>query len=75
MPQQIEKHLEPMCTSQNTRNNYNKQKVNCSYNFQQNLCIHSNSNLIIIIIIYNSPLERENLINEKILHKHVTNNV
>jgi hypothetical protein len=73
MPQQIEKHLEPMCTSQNTKNNYNKQKVNCSYNFQQNLCIHSN--LIIVIIIYNSPLERENVINEKILRKHVNKNV
>jgi hypothetical protein len=75
MPQQIEKHLEPMCTSQNTRNNYNKQKVNCTYNFQQNLSIHFNSNLIIVIIIYNSCLERENVINEKILRKHAYNNV
>jgi hypothetical protein len=53
----------------------NKQKVNCSYNFQENVCIHSNSNLIIVIIIYNSPLERENVINEKILRKHVNNNL
>ncbi len=29
MPQQIEKHFEPTWTSQNTTNNYNKQKVNC----------------------------------------------
>ncbi len=75
MPQQIEKHLEPTCTSQNTRNSYNKQKVNCSYNFQQNLCIHFISNLNIVIIIYNSPLERENVINKKILRNHVDNNV
>jgi hypothetical protein len=75
MPQQIEKYLELSCKSQNTRNNFNKQKVNCSYNFQQNLCIHFNSNLIIVIIIYNNPLERENVINEKILRKHVNNNV
>ncbi len=75
MPQQIKKHLEPTCTSQNTTNNYNKQKVNCSYNFEQNGCIHFNFNLIVIIIIYNSLLERENVINKKILHKHVDNNV
>jgi hypothetical protein len=75
MPEQIEKHLELSCTSQNTRNNFNKEKVNCSYNFQQNLCIHFNSNLIVVIIIYNSSLERENVINEKPLCKHVDNNV
>ncbi len=75
MPQQIEKHLELSCTSQNTRNNFNKQKVNCSYNFQQNLCIHFNSNLIVVIIIYNSSLERENAIHEKTLCEHVDNNV
>jgi hypothetical protein len=75
MPQKIEKHLELLCTSQNTRNNFNKQKVNCNYNFQQNLCIHFNSNLIVVIIIYNSSLERVNVINEKTLCKHVDNNV
>ncbi len=45
MPQHIEKHLELSCISQNTRNNFNKQKVNCNYNFQQNLCIHFNPTL------------------------------
>jgi len=30
---------------------------------------------MIIIITYNSPLERENVINQKILRKHVNNNV
>ncbi len=75
MAQQIEKHLEPTCTSQNTTNDYNKQKVNRSYNFQQNVCIHFNFNLIVVIIIYNSLLERANVINKKILRKHVDNNV
>jgi len=37
--------------------------------------MESYSNLIIVIIIYKSPLERENVINEKILRKHVNNNV
>jgi hypothetical protein len=29
----------------------------------------------VVIIIYNSSLERENVINKKILRKHVDNNV
>jgi hypothetical protein len=68
------KCLAPTCTSQNIRNKYNKQKTNCSYNFQQ-LCIHSNFDLIIAILICNNSLEKESVLNEKILKKHANNNV
>jgi len=54
--QQNYKAHKPTCTSQNIRNNYNKQKANCNYNFQQ-VCIQYNFDLVTIIPICNSNLQ------------------
>ncbi len=50
------------------------QKTNCNYNFQQ-LCVHSNFDLITVILICNNSLEKESVLNEFFLKKHANNNV
>lgn len=38
-------------------------------------CIHSYFDLVFIILVCNSNLERENVLSEKILNEHAYNNV